>query len=138
MIADVPRLEHGPACDFALDSQSPLVRSLGFKVRRNTGLVEGAWIENPGSQVCREQGANVGPGRNRRQRKSRGCRPGKGVEQGHRSRRCDIQVDVVERRVVCDAGSTADYRLSVAGKFAAKAQSPGKAHGRIPTTLRRG
>src|SRR6266704_417198 len=48
MIADVPRLEHGPAYDFALDSQSPLVRPLRFKVGRNTGFVEGAWVENAG------------------------------------------------------------------------------------------
>src|SRR5712692_1230103 len=48
MIADVPRLEDGPAHDFALDSQSPLVRPLRFKVGRNTGFVEGAWVENAG------------------------------------------------------------------------------------------
>src|ERR1700730_15441180 len=76
MIADVPRLEHGTGNDLALNSKSPLVRHLRFKVRWNAGFVEGAWVENAGSQVCSEQRTNVGTGRNRRQRKPRSGRAG--------------------------------------------------------------
>src|SRR5271169_1242855 len=49
MIADIPGLEHGPGNDLALDSQSPFVRHLRFKVRRNTGFVEGARVKDAGS-----------------------------------------------------------------------------------------
>src|ERR1700675_777519 len=89
MIADVPRLEHGTGNDLALNSQSPFVRPLRFKVRWNTGFVEGAWVENAGSQVCGEQRTNVRPGRSRRQRSPPSGRDGKSIEQGHRSRRSD-------------------------------------------------
>src|SRR5579871_867544 len=136
VIAHITQFHGGVAGDFTFQTKIPAVDFVRTKVVGDSYLTraEAAWIEDQLLQLRRELSPYVRAKRVRRQNHAgRDLRTGEGVQENHRCGVGDVEIDVVERRIIQETIAAAEHGFAMPSQEAAPAWRVRKSKARPET-----
>src|ERR1700687_6094912 len=129
-VPDVPRLKSCMSTEFTLEPKAPFMHAVWSEFRSHVGAGKAARVEYSQRQLTGERGSDV---RARRHCRQRICRCGfacEALQQYLRGRTRNVQVDVVERRIVAEAISATEDGFAIARQKATPLRTVGEPYAR--------